>query len=75
MTLGLRAIVLAIAAVLFLIAVFISEQNWDEVIALGLAAFALAFLIDALGLDRRFGVSATSGTTTGPGGTTGGPAA
>ena len=55
MNLGLRTILLLAAVVLFVIAVF-SDENWSDLVALGLAAFAGAFLSDALGYaDRTFG--------------------
>ena len=51
MTFGIRAILLAVAVVLFLIA-FLSDENYADLLALGLASFAAAFLVDALGVDR-----------------------
>jgi hypothetical protein len=55
MNFGLRTILLLVAVVLFVIGVF-SDENWADVVALGLAAFAGAFLSDALGYaDRTFG--------------------
>ena len=54
MNLGLRTILLLAAVVLFVICVF-SEENYADLLALGLAAFAGAFLSDALGYaDRTF---------------------
>jgi hypothetical protein len=59
MNLGLRTILLLVATVLFVIAVF-SDTNWPDFIALGLAAFAFAFVTDALGwADRTFNTSTT----------------
>jgi H+/gluconate symporter-like permease len=55
MNLGLRTILLLVATVLFVISIFVSDQNFDEFLALGLAAFAFAFVTDALGwADRTF---------------------
>ena len=55
MNFGLRTILLLAAVVLFVIAVF-SDENWSDLVALGLAAFAGAFLSEALGYaDRTFG--------------------
>jgi len=55
MNLGLRTILLLVAVVLFVISIFVSVENFDEFLALGLAAFAGAFLSDALGFaDRSF---------------------
>jgi hypothetical protein len=57
MNLGLRTILLLAAVVLFLIAVF-SEENYTDLLPLGLAAFAGAFLSDAMGWgDRTFGAT------------------
>jgi membrane protein DedA with SNARE-associated domain len=55
MTFGLRTILLLVAVVLFIIGVF-AEEHYADILALGLAAFAGAFLADALGwADRTFG--------------------
>ena len=55
MNLGLRTILLLVAVVLFVLGVFMDEGNFDELLFLGLAAFAGAFLSDALGYaDRTF---------------------
>jgi hypothetical protein len=57
MNLGLRTILLLVAVVLFVIAVF-SDTRWPDLMALGLASFAAAFLSDALGYaDRTFGTT------------------
>jgi hypothetical protein len=55
MNLGLRTILLLIAVILFVIAIF-SDTRWPDMMALGLAAFAGAFLSDAMGwADRTIG--------------------
>ena len=55
MRLGLRAILLIIAVVLFLL-VFILDENEFDLLAAGLACLAGALLVDDLGLEnRRFG--------------------
>jgi hypothetical protein len=55
MNLGLRTILLLAAVVLFVIALF-ADENYSDLLALGLAAFAGAFLSDAIGwADRTFG--------------------
>ena len=51
---GVRGILLALAVILFVIAVF-SEARYPDMIALGLAATAAAFLVGELGVDTRFG--------------------
>ena len=52
MNLGLRTILLLAAVVLFVVCVF-SDENYSDLLALGLAAFAGAFLSDALGYADR----------------------
>ena len=57
MNLGVRTILLIAAVVLFVIALF-SDENYADLLALGLAVFAGAFLSDALGwADRTFGTT------------------
>ena len=57
MSLGLRTILLLVAVVFFVLAVF-SDTRWPDMIGIGLAAFAGAFLSDALGYaDRTFGTN------------------
>jgi hypothetical protein len=63
MNFGLRTILLAAAVVLFLIALF-STENYSDLLALGLLAFAGAFLVEGLGLaDRTFGGTRRNDTT------------
>ncbi len=45
MKFGLRTILIIVAVILFLIAV-ISDDNWADMVALGLAAFAASFIVD-----------------------------
>jgi len=60
MNLGLRTILLLVAVVLFVVSVF-SDTRWPDLIALGLAAFAFAFVTDALGwADRTFNTTTSS---------------
>jgi hypothetical protein len=54
MRLGLRAILLIVAIVLFVVAM-VREGNASDLIALGLAVFAGAFLVGDMGLGRRMG--------------------
>ena len=57
MNFGVRTILLAAAVVLFLVALF-SDENWSDLVALGLLAFAGAFLAEGLGWgDRTFGTT------------------
>lgn len=63
MNLGLRTILLLVAVVLFVLGVF-AEENYSDLLTLGLAAFAGAFLSDALGFaDRTFGQTRRDDTT------------
>ena len=56
MNFGVRTILLLVAVVLFVLGIFMDVNNFDEMLFLGLAAFAGAFLSDALGYaDRTFG--------------------
>ena len=56
---GVRTILLLAAVVLFVLAVFM-DDNYGDLLALGLAAFAGAFLSDAMGwADRSFGGNRT----------------
>ena len=58
MNLGVRTILLLVAVVLFVLGIFMDVNNFDEMLFLGLAAFAGAFLSDALGYaDRSFGTA------------------
>jgi hypothetical protein len=62
MSLGLRTILLLVAVVLFVLAVFVDDPT--NLWSFGLAAFAGAFLSDALGwADRTFGTPERRDTT------------
>ncbi len=55
MRIGLRSILLIVAVVLLVLAAIVNDNAFD-MLALGLAAFAGAFLVDDLGLSNaRFG--------------------
>jgi hypothetical protein len=54
MNITLRAILLAAAIVLFILALLMDE-NYSDLLVLGLAAFAGAFLVDDLGVSPRIG--------------------
>jgi hypothetical protein len=57
MQFGLRTILLLVAVVLFILA-WLIEDNYTDLLALGLAAFAGGFLVEALGWgERTFGTS------------------
>jgi hypothetical protein len=51
MTLGPRILFIGLAAVLFVLAVFI-DDNYSDLIALGLAALAVGLIIDEVGIGR-----------------------
>jgi hypothetical protein len=54
MRFGIRSILLLVAIVLFVLAV-ISGDNWTDLVALGLAAFAASFVVDDLGIGANIG--------------------
>ena len=56
MTIGIRGLLLILAIILFVIAVF-SDVHQGDLIAWGLAATAGALLVEELGLNTRFGTS------------------
>ena len=45
MNLGVRSILILAAVVLFVIAIFV-DDNWTDLVALGLAAFAASFVAE-----------------------------
>ena len=49
MTLGLRALLLIVAIILFVVAVF--ANDWPDWIAWGLAALAAALLVEEIGVQ------------------------
>jgi hypothetical protein len=51
MSLSPRILLIGLAAVLFVLAVFI-EENYSDLLALGLAALAVGLVIDELGIGR-----------------------
>jgi hypothetical protein len=55
MNITVRTILLAAAVVLFVIGLFVGEGDVDELLLLGLAAFAGAWLVDDLGVGGRIG--------------------
>ena len=63
MNFGLRTLLLLVATLLFLVAVF-NNTNRGDWLAWGLAVFAFSFVISDLGWDRRYG--AGTGTTNRP---------
>jgi hypothetical protein len=55
-TIGIRSLLLVVAVVLFVVAA-LSDTNQGDLLAWGLAAFAGAFLVGDLGVDRPLGGS------------------
>jgi hypothetical protein len=51
---GIRSLLFLGAGFVFALAVFV-EDDWDNLIAWGLAGLALSFLLGDLGWDRRYG--------------------
>ena len=56
MNVGLRALLMLVALVFFVIAIF-SDLHQGDFIAVGLACVAGAWLVGELGFDRRLGSS------------------
>jgi uncharacterized PurR-regulated membrane protein YhhQ (DUF165 family) len=56
---GVRTLLLIVATLLFLVAVF-SDTDQGDWLSWGLAVFAFSFVISDLGWDRRYG----AGTST-----------
>jgi hypothetical protein len=54
MNITVRTILLAAAVVLFVLALLM-DDNWSDFVAIGLAAFAGAYLVDDLGVGGRIG--------------------
>jgi sorbitol-specific phosphotransferase system component IIBC len=54
MNLGLRAILLIVAIIFFIIAIF-SDTHAGDWLAAGLAVMAGAFVVEELGVNTRFG--------------------
>jgi hypothetical protein len=58
MNITVRTILLAAAVVLFVLALLI-DDNWTDLVAIGLAAFAGAYLADDLGVGGPIGTRTT----------------
>jgi hypothetical protein len=54
MNLGLRAILLIVAVIFFVIAIF-SDTHWTDFVAIGLACSAGALLVEEMGWNTRVG--------------------
>ena len=66
MRFGLRSILLAVAVLLFVVAA-LTDDNYADLLAFGLAAFAASFLVDDLGFaDARWGGTANTRRDTTP---------
>ena len=59
MNFGLRTLLLLVATLLFLFAVF-SDTKQGDLVSWGLAVFAFSFVIGDLGWDRRYGTGTSS---------------
>jgi hypothetical protein len=53
---GIKTLLLLLAALLFIIAVF-SDEHYADLLACGLASVALALLLTDIGWDRKYGGS------------------
>jgi hypothetical protein len=63
MSLGIRTLLLVLSVVLFILAA-LSDTNWPDFIACGLAAFAAAHAVSELGFDRPLTGAPRRDTTT-----------
>jgi hypothetical protein len=52
MQIGLRQLLLLAATIVFVIAIFVNNENWFDWISIGLACFAGAALVKEMGWDR-----------------------
>jgi len=51
---GVRTLLLLLATIVFILAVF-AEEDWDNLIAWGLAALTFSFVLADIGWDRKYG--------------------
>ena len=51
---GVRSLLLLLATIMFVLSVF-AEENYRDLVAWGLAALAVSFLLADLGWDRKYG--------------------
>jgi len=51
---GVRSLLLLLATIVFILAVF-SEDKYADLLAWGLAALSVSFLLADLGWDRKYG--------------------
>lgn len=63
MAIGLRALLLIAAVVIFVIAIFVDVTNELDWIAIGLACTSGAVLVREMGWDRTFGTNRTASST------------
>jgi hypothetical protein len=61
MNVGLRALLMLVALIFFVIAIF-SDLHQGDFIAVGLACVAAAWLVGELGLDRRLAAGGANRT-------------
>ena len=50
---GVRTLLLLLSAIVFVLAVF-AEEDYNNLVAWGLAAIALAFVLSDIGWDRKY---------------------
>jgi hypothetical protein len=53
-TFGIKTLLLTFSSLVFILAVF-NEDDWDNLLAWGLAGVALSLLLTDLGWDRKYG--------------------
>ena len=59
MSIGIRQLLLLAATVVFVIAIFIQDENWFRWAAIGLACMAGAALVKEMGWDRMLSSAGT----------------
>lgn len=52
MTLGLRQLLLLVGTIIFIVSIFINNDNYFNWLSIGLACVAGAFLVGEMGWDR-----------------------
>ena len=55
MNIGLRQLLLLVATIVFIVAIFINDTGWYNWASIGLACVAGAFLVGEMGWDRSLG--------------------
>jgi hypothetical protein len=62
MSIGLRQLLLLVATVVFVIAIFVNDSNWTDWVSIGLACTAGAALVKEMGWDRMLNSAGSRAT-------------